>query len=203
MQTYFILGDSRSGTSLVARILHTNGISMGKTFREPTTNNPYGYFEDQDLRHFRSVALSDIAEKEKSLQAQKIVENLKTKKWGMKNPPHLTFHIGYFLPFLDEVRYIVTKREKQSQKKSIRYAINPLTDQELEDRVNRTYTEIDKIVKDKEFIEIQFEDWFNDKSEKQMKKLFNFIEIPYERGMVEKYIDPQLHRFKPNTMANT
>ncbi|MBN1912164.1 MAG: sulfotransferase [Pirellulales bacterium] len=46
----FVLGPGRSGTSLVARLLHTRlDVSMGRRFRPPNESNPNGFFEDLDF----------------------------------------------------------------------------------------------------------------------------------------------------------
>lgn len=43
-----VLGCPRSGTSTVARILHTKlGVCMGHIFRAPDDRNPEGYYEDK------------------------------------------------------------------------------------------------------------------------------------------------------------
>lgn len=45
-----VLGCPRSGTSTVARILHTRlGVCMGHTFDVPTELNPDGYYEDKAM----------------------------------------------------------------------------------------------------------------------------------------------------------
>lgn len=45
-----VLGMHRSGTSLVAGILHAMGVKMGEVFRLPDEWNSRGYFEDLDWR---------------------------------------------------------------------------------------------------------------------------------------------------------
>ena len=55
-----VLGMHRSGTSLIASILHLSGISMGKEFLRPDNGNPGGYFEDleflnQSLTSFKNT----------------------------------------------------------------------------------------------------------------------------------------------------
>lgn len=194
MQTYIILGDSRSGTSLIGRILHKNGVSMGKTFRGGHIINPNGYFEDELLKRFQDV-FSQMEEDERYLQAAKIVDSLKTEKWGMKNPPWLTFQYKYFSPYLDEVKFIVCERNRQDQIKSIKNAINSsLTEEDALARIDRTHREIEKIIEGEDFIRVQFEDWFV-RPQQTMKELCEFVDIPYEKKLVKRFIDPKLWRF--------
>lgn len=44
-----ILGMHRSGTSVVANVLHRVGVSMGNDFLKSDQFNPNGYFEDKDF----------------------------------------------------------------------------------------------------------------------------------------------------------
>jgi len=45
-----VLGCHRSGTSMVAGMLHALGVNMGERFREPDQHNSGGYWEDLDWR---------------------------------------------------------------------------------------------------------------------------------------------------------
>src|SRR3989304_1807391 len=46
-QLIIVTGAGRSGTSAVAQVLHTSGLSMGRDLHEPSEFNPNGYFEDR------------------------------------------------------------------------------------------------------------------------------------------------------------
>lgn len=50
----------RSGTSAVAGLLHTSGISMGFTFRKPLEQNPKGFFEEELFRQFNDILLNKV-----------------------------------------------------------------------------------------------------------------------------------------------
>jgi len=50
MTAVIVLGPHRSGTSLVAGILNTLGVSMGEHFRTGDEFNPTGYWEDEDFK---------------------------------------------------------------------------------------------------------------------------------------------------------
>src|SRR3972149_6783295 len=53
-----VLGMHRSGTSLIASILHLSGISMGKEFLRPDNGNPGGYFEDLEFLNLNKTVLT-------------------------------------------------------------------------------------------------------------------------------------------------
>lgn len=204
MQTYFILEDSRSGSSLCARILHTNGISMGKRFRDPSINNPKGYYEDIDVKDFNKLVRGGASEEILHGTAKKLIDSLKTEKWGFKNPPWLTYQLDYFLPYLEEVKYIVTTRNREDQKRSITSAINSrLTDEQLNERLENTYSKIEEIIKDKPHCVVDFDVWFTNKAQEQMRQLADFCQFEYSPDLLQKYVDPKLHRFKDtNTVAD-
>jgi hypothetical protein len=48
-KTVAVVGTYRSGSSLVAGMLHQAGIDMGAKFRSPDKSNPRGYFEAEEL----------------------------------------------------------------------------------------------------------------------------------------------------------
>ncbi|RLG70056.1 MAG: sulfotransferase family protein, partial [Candidatus Iainarchaeum archaeon] len=49
MKTVVILAPGRSGTSLLAGILHKLGVDMGDDGEEKSSYNPWGYFENKDF----------------------------------------------------------------------------------------------------------------------------------------------------------
>ena len=59
MSTVIVLGMHRSGTSMVAHILHELGVWMGERFREPDQHNPGGYWEDLDWRDLNKIIIND------------------------------------------------------------------------------------------------------------------------------------------------
>lgn len=54
MQGLAVVGFHRSGTSMLAGILHQNGLSMGHNLLGASYSNPYGHFEDK-----RVIAIND------------------------------------------------------------------------------------------------------------------------------------------------
>ena len=58
---YVVLGMHRSGTSAIAGLLHTNGISMGDDehfLPRPSPENPKGFFEDVRFREINDEVLA-------------------------------------------------------------------------------------------------------------------------------------------------
>ncbi len=82
-----VLGPGRSGTSTVARILHTKlGVCMGRRFREPNEANTAGYYEDLDFLEVNTD--SPHYGYRETLVSQ--LFNSREEPWGLKEPriPH-------------------------------------------------------------------------------------------------------------------
>ncbi|MHB8515181.1 MAG: hypothetical protein ACYDCT_07305 [Dehalococcoidia bacterium] len=56
---FLIAGSGRSGTSAVAKLLHTAGISVGHDLIEPDASNPDGYFEERAVVAVNEKILRD------------------------------------------------------------------------------------------------------------------------------------------------
>ena len=54
-----IAGFHRSGTSLVAQLLHQAGLFVGETLLQPLRSNPYGHFEDAEVVWLHEQILED------------------------------------------------------------------------------------------------------------------------------------------------
>ncbi len=130
MSAVVILGMHRSGTSLVAKIFHKSGISMGQTFLQADHFNPNGYFEDEDFLNVNK-SLLETAEGSwkyppekyqlKKIQGKfesSIVDLINSKEetaqtglWGWKDPrtclTNWIFHRKLIQP-----KYIVVTRNK-------------------------------------------------------------------------------------------
>ncbi len=82
-----VLGPGRSGTSLVARLLHNNlGIKMGDRFREPDASNPKGFFEDLDFRDLNQRRLTNKCSNEYFQTQLAYLVHLRRGDWGIKDP---------------------------------------------------------------------------------------------------------------------
>lgn len=83
-----VLGVGRSGSSTVARLLHTKvGVSMGTRFRDPDEANPLGYYEDLDF-----LEVNTDATLHGDTRVSRINDLMSAKRglWGLKEPriPH-------------------------------------------------------------------------------------------------------------------
>jgi hypothetical protein len=135
MKTVLILTQPRSGSSLLAGILHRLGVSMGDDEEElitQTHDNKYGSYEDQDFQvlHHRMLYKAKILIKyqnrlkddESNIQKsvakyeKKLVELIKKKEkklWGWKDAV-LIYTIPYFQQHLNNPYYIYLKRPPAS-----------------------------------------------------------------------------------------
>jgi len=56
---YVVFGIHRSGTSVVANLLHDAGIPMGESFAGPARENPKGFWEDKAVRKLNDQVLAE------------------------------------------------------------------------------------------------------------------------------------------------
>ena len=125
-KTVVVLGNAKSGTSIVAGILYLLGIDIGKKFVEADAYNPKGYFEDYDFVNQTDSIFSaaqsnywDFPSREKLLlqgrEFDKQIQELIKKKsrgkriWGWKDP-WTNILVELFLPYLLSPHFIVTFR---------------------------------------------------------------------------------------------
>ena len=135
MKTVIILTQPRSGSSLLAGILHKLGVSMGEKEEELITqshDNKYGSYEDQDfqiLHHrmlFKAKILIQYQNRLKKDESKikkavekyeaKLVELIRKKEkelWGWKDAV-LIYTIPYFHMHLNNPYYIFLKRPPKS-----------------------------------------------------------------------------------------
>jgi hypothetical protein len=134
-KTIVVLGNAKSGTSLVAGLTHILGVDLGSVFIEADEYNPRGYFEDSDFVHltdaiFKSAQTNywSFPSQEKLLAQgnkfdQRIQKLLREKGhnkqlWGWKDP-WTNILIELFLPHLINPYFIVIFRNPLSTAHSI------------------------------------------------------------------------------------
>lgn len=61
MKNCLILGSGRSGTSMLAGILHQAGYFMGEKFHQPRDSNPKGFFEWYKINRINELILAPFA----------------------------------------------------------------------------------------------------------------------------------------------
>jgi len=116
-EPYLVLGTGRSGTSTVARILHTCfDIFMGENFRSPDKNNPKGFWEDIEFRNINNAILTGEANE---YQWRNVFEHLIIKRrtmyksWGIKDP-RICDLIKLYLEYFKKPIIIRCNRNMQS-----------------------------------------------------------------------------------------
>jgi hypothetical protein len=60
MRNCIILGAGRSGTSMLAGVMHGSGYFMGDTLLEATPANPKGYFESQEINSLNDELIASV-----------------------------------------------------------------------------------------------------------------------------------------------
>lgn len=182
MKTFIVFGCSRSGTSLVAGILHKSGIWMGSRFHDPVHQaNPKGFYENLDFADFNIVLLqraggsyTDIPTDEAIDQAVKkhsFLDGLRVAiegarrpyGWGIKDP-RLTILWRWYEPLLVDLNphVIITRRSPEAIARSW-VAVKWVDDLETGVRLALDYDgRLDEIVMGLEypFIEIGFDNWW-------------------------------------------
>ncbi|MBD3268498.1 hypothetical protein GF373_17660 [bacterium] len=115
----------RSGTSLIAHLLHELGISMGTRFRESDRSNPTGYWEDLDWRDLNEKILreangrwwripsrSDLMDAVENHRDEitALVAN-RVEPWGFKDP-RFTLLAEFYQDSFEDAKYIVVDRPR-------------------------------------------------------------------------------------------
>lgn len=121
MSTFIVTGHDRSGTSMVAGILHHLGVDMGESkFRSADEANQKGYFENSDF----VTNNIKILESEKGLSdCRKLVEKHKTENWGVKDPRFI-YTLQYYIEYMSNPKMIVSIRHPESVIDSIHHYDN-------------------------------------------------------------------------------
>ncbi|KKN11705.1 hypothetical protein LCGC14_1023770 [marine sediment metagenome] len=79
-----VLGTGRSGTSTIARLLHTElGVSMGTRFKDPDSANAKGYYEDLDFLEINTDPTLCCAHREQLIFN---LFDIRKEPWGLKEP---------------------------------------------------------------------------------------------------------------------
>ena len=134
MTAVVVLGMHRSGTSLVASMLEAMGVHMGDRLLPPSENNPRGYFEDLDFYNLNRAilhdaggdwanppsvrAISEAGERVKHEIAKVVAEKQAGGLWGWKDP-RTCLTVPLYHHLLDDVRYVVVKRDSPDVSRSL------------------------------------------------------------------------------------
>lgn len=131
-----VLGCPRSGTSLVAGILHHLGVNMGDHLLEAKPSNPKGFFEDTELLELHEKMIGGVWHNPNCNNIQQYLPTyeslIQVRKhralWGTKDP-RLCFLLEYLLDNLDcEVKLILTERPRsESAHSMLSETFNPVS----------------------------------------------------------------------------
>ncbi len=188
-----VLGMHRSGTSMVAGILHKLGVHMGDEMLGKNKSNPTGHFEDVEFFTLSERILKAAGgkwqnppQKEKILKAGKkfseeikhiIEKKSKRKIWGWKDP-RTCLTIDLFYPFLKNPYFVVVRREIEGIARSLEKR-GDMCFEEGKKLAKRYIEDMERFLseyKPKRVIEVHYRDFYKDPM-REIKKLVNFLEI--------------------------
>ena len=214
-----VLGMHRSGTSVVAGILHFNKVSMGtyETFwPRPLPQNPKGFYENYDFRKINDMILQEsgyktkhyktripISEPSKSIRGKmiKTVRNyeFKFKNWGWKDPRTCLTISNWIEVFkevdlIEKVNIIFVSRKSLSVARSLkkRNAISLLQGVNLW----KVYTE--RAINFCELSNIptlylSFEKILKEPVS-ECEKIFKFLSQPFNNNIVSDFVEKKLSK---------
>ena len=214
-----VLGMHRSGTSVVAGILHFNKVSMGtyETFwPRPLPQNPKGFYENYDFRKINDTILQEsdyntkhyktripIPEPSKSIRGKMIKTvgkyESKFKNWGWKDPRTCLTISNWIEVFkevdlIEKVNIIFVSRKSLSVARSLkkRNAIPLLQGVNLW----KVYTE--RAINFCELSDIptlylSFENILEEPVI-ECEKLFNFLSQPFNKNIVSDFVEKKISK---------
>ena len=212
-----VLGMHRSGTSVVAGILHFNKVSMGtyETFwPRPLPQNPKGFYENYDFRKINDTILQEsdyntkhyktripIPEPSKSIKGKMIKTvgsyESKFKNWGWKDPRTCLTISNWIEVFkevdlIEKVNIIFVSRKSLSVARSLkkRNAIPLLQGVNLW----KVYTE--RAISFCELSNIptlylSFEKILKEPLS-ECEKIFNFLSQPFNKDIVSDFVEEKI-----------
>ena len=212
-----VLGMHRSGTSVVAGILHFNKITMGtyETFwPRPLPQNPKGFYENYDFRKINDTLLQKsgynikhyktnipIPEISKTTRAKmiKTIERYDSKfeKWGWKDPRTCLTISNWMVIFkemdlIEKVKIIFISRQSLSVARSLKKR-NALT---LLQGISlwKVYTE--RAINFCELsniptIYLSFEEILK-KPVIECEKIFKFLSQPFDKNIVSNFVNKDI-----------
>lgn len=116
-----VTGTGRSGTSMVAGILHNLGVNMGQNALDADYRNPWGHFEDKDIKLLNHKMLKSKITPSEFINKLKSSE--KKEPWGIKDP-RISELIPYYLEVFKNAKYIWCKRRRVNVVKSLMSSYN-------------------------------------------------------------------------------
>lgn len=208
MKTIVVLGMHRSGTSMTAGILHHLGVYMGDYGFKPDEWNEKGYFENRYITEMNENILSkaggswdnppsreSILALDKVNEIEEIINKEKRDLWGWKDP-RTCLTIELFLPFIENIYYIVVRRNRLSVIESL-YQRSGKTDEKgrlsivYDTYMNRLYSFIHTI-DENNILNLQYESILSD-SKLHIDRIADFIKV--ERKDMSDFVESRLKHF--------
>jgi hypothetical protein len=134
-KTVIVVGFQRSGTSVLASILETLGVSMGNDALEASRANPFGYFEDETIFYLNSEILKSANGSEYSPPSRDEILNQRglfedeikryiaarsqnASVWGWKHPA-TTLTLDLMIPYIQNPYVIACQRDCSAAARSL------------------------------------------------------------------------------------
>lgn len=175
-QCIVICGMHRTGSSLVAKIYHEWGVNLGKNLMEPDGANPDGFYENWDFVIFNDHLLNKTGGSwnypllitEPHDAAQDVIVKNKSELWGWKDN-RTCFTFKAYEPFLENVMFVICKRNKESVIKSLfrthhkLFDVKDRTEEYFGQLYDKHYAALDIVTKGYPTVTVNYEDLENSK----------------------------------------
>ena len=224
-----VLGMHRSGTSLLARLLNLLGVELGDPnllTSEPSSFNPKGYWEHQELTLISDAILhrcggswDNPPQLQQGWQTNPSLDDLRLKAisvitsqfqhtslWGWKDP-RTCLTLPFWKYLLSGLRYVVSLRHPLSVARSLEYRDNFSAEKSF--YLWLTYVSCAlKYSEDEDRLIVFYEDLIDD-VQRNLMTLAEFIGMP-DRGVspavvsaAEQFIEPTLQHYREtNDLSN-
>ena len=170
---------------------------MGESFVEADAGNIWGYWEDAEFHKicmsvWDSLQHSFVSEKSKAgltewrEKLKDFIEKRKrmNKLWGVKNP-RVANAPNFFFSVFGKPKIIRCRRNDEDAIKSfVRAYSTELDEESARYWYNFRKRNLDEALKDKEYLEIRFED-LTSRKEKMVKKIADYIGLPVRQEAID------------------
>jgi hypothetical protein len=211
-----VLGIPRSGTSLVAGILHRLNVNMGNQLLNAGPSNPKGFYEDLEFLKLHQLMIGnvwhdpDMSNIDRYLSEYELLIRKKENQslWGIKDP-RLCFLLKYLLNIIKcDTKLILTERPLHESANSMladRFISNRhhsfVNKFEYAMKVCNRYeaSKYDLVQKSRlPFITVKFHDLFDDTS-REINKICEFVGLDCDAHDQIDFVDSSLRHFHDKT----